>query len=144
MDSDPMKASCEELLAAGWGEVNRIDIPLDWRTRRPPVKLKPNQSVEERKAASERGKLVKRRAKYKHVTDYAPTFEKRLYERRLANMGTPGPDKKANWLKFCQKCGADISKTGKGIKLCEPCAQRDVEDQICNLMEQNRKNGAIL
>ena len=28
-------ASCEELLAAGWGSHDRHQIPADWRTRRP-------------------------------------------------------------------------------------------------------------
>lgn len=28
-------ASCDELLAAGWGAYDRTRIPADWRTRRP-------------------------------------------------------------------------------------------------------------
>jgi hypothetical protein len=32
----PQDATCDELLAAGWGEYDRCDIPNDWQSRRPP------------------------------------------------------------------------------------------------------------
>lgn len=31
----PIDATCDELIAAGWGEHDRRDIPSDWQTRRP-------------------------------------------------------------------------------------------------------------
>lgn len=34
-------ATCEELLAAGWGSYNRHRIPADWRARKPGVKAVP-------------------------------------------------------------------------------------------------------
>ena len=32
----PWEAAADQLIAAGWGEVERRDIPSDWQTRRPP------------------------------------------------------------------------------------------------------------
>ena len=46
-----LAASCDELLAAGWGSVPREDIPADWRTRKP--YLTPQQ-IKQRKAAAQR------------------------------------------------------------------------------------------
>lgn len=35
---DVLAATCEELMEAGWGSVERNLIPSDWRTRRPNAK----------------------------------------------------------------------------------------------------------
>ena len=39
------EADCNELIAAGWGEYERRDIPRDWRTRRPPQGQSPTQTT---------------------------------------------------------------------------------------------------
>ena len=31
------------------------------------------------------------------------------------------PSKRVNWLKFCRRCGADISKSARGVRLCGDC-----------------------
>lgn len=33
------------------------------------------------------------------------------------------PVKRANWLKFCRKCGVDISKASAYVRLCGKCEQ---------------------
>ncbi len=32
-----------------------------------------------------------------------------------------GSDKRVHWPKFCHVCGADISYSGRGVRVCEQC-----------------------
>lgn len=34
----PWEATADQLIAAGWGDAERQDIPADWQTRRPPAR----------------------------------------------------------------------------------------------------------
>jgi uncharacterized protein YqiB (DUF1249 family) len=42
---------------------------------------------------------------------------------RLDMQNGAHPTKRANWLKFCRKCGKDISQTARHERLCEACSK---------------------
>lgn len=58
-----MHASCEALIAAGWGETERCDIPPDWRERNGPDQI-PGQPNAKRPARPRRLTWKERRALY--------------------------------------------------------------------------------
>lgn len=37
------------------------------------------------------------------------------------------PGKRADWLKYCHFCGADISESPRGVRTCKDCAPIRVE-----------------
>lgn len=49
-------------------------------------------------------------------------FKRHLrYLDRLIRIGRSHDSKRADWLKFCHVCGADISTTARGVRTCEGC-----------------------
>jgi hypothetical protein len=36
--------------------------------------------------------------------------------------GTVHPSKRANWAKYCRKCGVDIRRAPRYVRLCSSCA----------------------
>lgn len=45
------------------------------------------------------------------------------------------PSKKANWKKFCRRCGVDVSALAYRVTVCERCQQQGAgERQINNML----------
>jgi hypothetical protein len=37
----------------------------------------------------------------------------------------PHPSKRCDWLKFCRRCGADISHSARGVRVCASCVSEE-------------------
>lgn len=51
------------------------------------------------------------------------------YRDRLASMGPAAEGKKANWPKFCRRCGADISHLPRGVRTCGACVKAETKER---------------
>jgi len=51
----------------------------------------------------------------------------------------PHPSKRANWLKFCHRCGADISHTPRGVRLCTYCNPATMAGQTTTAANQSKE-----
>lgn len=81
---DVVEASCEELIAAGWGEVERHHIPAHWRAGR--VKGEPLREIQGRKHITLEQVYEQLQAMPRH-----PTYEDHAAKMRARNATTrPG------------------------------------------------------